>query len=97
MSYLNCLRVNEYCGALDSLYHCFDRLAPLENRPTTDDKLRTFRYAALNLAALHAQFGYKELSQLALKEAIMLAQEAGDNVCLQLAHSWVYYLTSKNK
>ncbi|XP_014222514.1 anaphase-promoting complex subunit 5 [Trichogramma pretiosum] len=97
LSYLNCLRVNEYCGALESLYHCFDRLTPVDNRPVSEDKLRTFRYAALNLAALHAQFGYKELARLALKETIMLAQEAGDNICLQLAHSWVYYLMDKNK
>ncbi|XP_058790721.1 anaphase-promoting complex subunit 5 isoform X2 [Phymastichus coffea] len=98
LSYLNCLRVNEYTGALHSLYHCFDRLTPVDSSPRlNEDKLRSFRYAALNLAALHAQFGYKKLAQLALKEAIMLAQEAGDNVCLQLAHSWNYYLTDKNK
>ena len=42
-------------------------------------------------------FFYRELAKLALKEAIMLAQEAGDNVCLQLAHSWLYYLIDKNK
>lgn len=37
----------------------------------------------------------REIAQFALKEAIKLAQEAGDNVCLQLAHSWVSYLTSE--
>jgi len=31
----------------------------------------------------------------ALKEAIKLAQEAGDNICLQLAHSWISYLTNE--
>ncbi|XP_033223750.1 anaphase-promoting complex subunit 5 isoform X2 [Belonocnema kinseyi] len=97
LSYLNCLRVNEYCGALDSLYHCFDRLAPVENRSTSDDRSRTFRYAALNLAALHAQFNHKDVARSALKEAIMMAQEAGDNVCLQLAHAWMYHLTDEKK
>ncbi|XP_011314211.1 anaphase-promoting complex subunit 5 [Fopius arisanus] len=97
LSYLNCLRVNEYCGAQDSLYHCFDRLAPLENRSATDDRSRTFRYAALNLAALHAQFDHKDVAKAALKEAIMMAQEAGDNVCLQLAHAWMYHLSKENK
>jgi len=48
--------VNDFCGAVNSLYHCFDRLAPLENRSTSEDRSRTFRYAALNLAVLHAQF-----------------------------------------
>ncbi|XP_018347045.1 PREDICTED: anaphase-promoting complex subunit 5 isoform X2 [Trachymyrmex septentrionalis] len=95
LSYLNCIRVNDFCGAVDSLYHCFDRLAPLENRSTPEDRSRTFRYAALNLAVLHAQFNHKEVAQYALKEAIKLAQEAGDNVCLQLAHSWMSYLISK--
>lgn len=58
LSYLNCIRVSDFCGAVDSLYHCFDRLAPLENRSTPEDRSRTFRYAALNLAALHAQFNH---------------------------------------
>lgn len=97
LSYLNCLRINEYCSAIDSLYHCFDRLAPSENRSTPEDKSRTLRYAALNLAVLHAHFNHKKVSQEALKEAIMMAQEAGDNVCLQLAHAWMYYLTSNKK
>ncbi|XP_015517721.1 anaphase-promoting complex subunit 5 [Neodiprion pinetum] len=97
LSYLNCLRVNEYCGAVDSLYHCFDRLAPLDNRATSEDRTRTFRYAALNLAALHAQFGHKKVALAALKEAIMMAQESGDNICLQHAHSWMYHLIDDRK
>ncbi|XP_034191300.1 anaphase promoting complex subunit 5 ida [Osmia lignaria lignaria] len=97
LSYLNCLRVNEYCGAVDSLYHCFDRLAAMENRSAPEDRSRIFRYAALNLAVLHAQFNHKEVAQAALKESIMMAQEAGDNVCLQLAHAWMYYLTTRQK
>lgn len=95
LSYLNCIRVSDFCGAVNSLYHCFDRLAPLENRSTPEDRSRTFRYAALNLAVLHAQFNHKEVALYALKEAIKLAQEAGDNVCLQLAHSWISYLTNE--
>lgn len=59
LSYLNCLRINEYCSAIDSLYHCFDRLAPSESRSTPEDKSRTLRYAALNLAVLHAHFNHK--------------------------------------
>lgn len=57
LSYLNYLRVKEFCGAINSLYHCFDR-----NAPITDSKNNTFeekyRYAALNLAVLHVQFGH---------------------------------------
>ncbi|XP_034947106.1 anaphase-promoting complex subunit 5 [Chelonus insularis] len=97
LSYLNCLRVNEYCGALDSLHHCFDQFLPNSSRITSDDKSRTFRYAALNLAALHAQFDQKKVAQSALREAIMMAQEAGDNVCLQLTHAWIHYLSNQTK
>lgn len=39
----------------------------------------------------------REVAQAALKEAIMMAQEAGDNVCLQLAHAWMYHLAIKQK
>lgn len=42
-----------------------------------------------------AAFLEREIAQYALKEAITLAQEAGDNVCLQLALSWMTYLTSE--
>lgn len=47
------------------------------------------RFAALNLGALHARFHHKEEAVLALKEAIMMAQEANDHVCLQHALSWL--------
>lgn len=52
--------MREYCGAIDSLFHCFDRNTALAaSSSTTDDKNRSFRYATLNLAILHAQFGQK--------------------------------------
>lgn len=40
---------------------------------------------------------FREVAQAALKEAIMMAQEAGDNVCLQLANAWMYNLTNEKK
>ncbi|GFR16257.1 anaphase-promoting complex subunit 5, partial [Trichonephila clavata] len=33
----------------------------------------------------------------ALNEAIMVAQEVNDNVCLQYSLAWLYRLTSENK
>lgn len=39
----------------------------------------------------------RDVARSALKEAIMMAQEAGDNVCLQLAHAWMYHLTDEKK
>lgn len=49
------------------------------------------------LFVLLFSFYLREVAQAALKEAIMMAQEAGDNVCLQLAHAWMYHLTTKQK
>lgn len=96
LSYLNALRVKEYCGAVNHLYHCFDRntLANNETKPAAnpDDIGRSFRYAALNLAALHCRFGHKEEALAALREAITMAQETNDNICLQHALSWLYRL-----
>ena len=64
LAYLNALRTNDYCTAVKSLYWSFDRSCQCESflNPEMDiDKLseevdRGFRYAALNLAALHANF-----------------------------------------
>lgn len=42
-------------------------------------------------------YNFRDVARSALKEAIMTAQEAGDNVCLQLAHAWMYHLTDEKK
>ncbi|PNF24685.1 hypothetical protein B7P43_G17552 [Cryptotermes secundus] len=99
LSYLNCLRVKEFCGAIDSLFHCFDRNSlSLDNKGNNqEEKSRAFRYAALNLAVLHAQFGHKKEALCALKEAIMTAHKANDSVCLQHALAWLYKLSDENK
>ncbi|CAB1319664.1 unnamed protein product [Coregonus sp. 'balchen'] len=44
---------------------------------------RSLRYAALNLAALHCRFGHYQQADLALQEAIRIAQESNYHVCLQ--------------
>ncbi|GFS47616.1 anaphase-promoting complex subunit 5 [Nephila pilipes] len=101
LSYLNSLRVKEYCGAKDNLYHHFDRntSVPQECKASvaSEDLTRSSRYAALNLAIFHALFGHKEEALSALNEAIMVAQEVNDNVCLQYSLAWLYRLTSENK
>ena len=38
-----------------------------------------YRYAALNLAAMHARFGHQEEAFNVLNEAIMMAQEGKKN------------------
>ncbi|KAL3872067.1 hypothetical protein ACJMK2_040023 [Sinanodonta woodiana] len=95
LSYLNSLRVKEYCTAVHNLYHYFDRNMSLmdsnsTNKGREEDVCR--RYAALNLALLHYRFGHKKESKAALHEAIRLAQGTNDHVCLQHALSWLYRL-----
>ncbi|ESP01711.1 hypothetical protein LOTGIDRAFT_238189 [Lottia gigantea] len=93
LSYLNSLRVKEYCTAVHNLYHYYDRNSKLtgtESTSTSKDKEElTRRYAALNLAALHFRFGHHGEAMASLIEAIHIAQEANDNICLQHALSWL--------
>ena len=112
LSYLNCVRVKEYCGAIYSLHRSFNRdggalaganspngsggsdanrLIKFPSSTLSNEELdRGFRYAALNLASLHAWFNNRSEAVAALKEAIMMAQEANDHVCLQHALTWLY-------
>lgn len=93
LSYMNNLRVKEYCNALHNLFHCFDRNTnfsddSITNKTVEEDVSR--RYASLNLAGLHFRFGHKEEALTALQEAIRMAQETNDHVCLQHALSWLH-------
>ncbi|KAG8201693.1 hypothetical protein JTE90_012757 [Oedothorax gibbosus] len=101
LSYMNAMRVKEYCASKEYLFHHFDRNTnvPLESKSSapSEDFARSSRYAALNLAIMHANFGHKDRAVVALNEAIMLAQEVNDNICLQYALAWLYRLTDENK
>ena len=68
LSYLNSLRVREYCTAFHNLFHYFDRNITLtaetaqqesSQKLKTKEKAVCRRYAALNLAALHYRFGHR--------------------------------------
>lgn len=100
-TFLNCLRAKEFKGALDSLYHYFDQQQwhkesaikiASSSEGTEPERCHRFRYAALNLAALHCQFGHREEALAALKEAIQIAQETNDHVCLEHCLGWLYRL-----
>uniref|UniRef100_A0ABM0LZU0 Anaphase-promoting complex subunit 5 n=1 Tax=Saccoglossus kowalevskii TaxID=10224 RepID=A0ABM0LZU0_SACKO len=87
LSYLNNLRINEFCNTIHELYRYSDKHAFSDN---DNDSYATeighsFRYAALNLAGVHCRFGHIDEATAALREAITMAQEANDNVCLQHA------------
>ncbi|CAH1961189.1 unnamed protein product [Acanthoscelides obtectus] len=97
LSYLNYLRVDEFCGAMRSLFNCFDAGLDPNVKYFGDGKSKRHRFAALNLAILHYHFGHVEEALAALKESIKISQEANDNVCLQHALSWLYRLTTVNE
>ena len=66
LSYLNGLRIGDYCSTLDSLYHYYDRCSSLtgsvgpQNKLTDEDVAsRSYRFAALGLAATHFRFGHR--------------------------------------
>ena len=90
LSYLNSLRMNEFVGAVDSLYDAsYHIISSTNSKIFLDDINKNFRYAALNLASLHARLGHNEEALAAVKESIMLSQEAKDHACLQHALSWL--------
>ncbi|KAK2102779.1 Anaphase-promoting complex subunit 5 [Saguinus oedipus] len=91
LSYLNNLRVQDVFSSTHSLLHYFDRLilTGAESKSNGEEGYgRSLRYAALNLAALHCRFGHYQQAELALQEAIRIAQESND-------HSWLYVLGQK--
>ncbi|XP_073941660.1 anaphase promoting complex subunit 5 ida [Choristoneura fumiferana] len=90
LSFLNCIRMKEFCGAQDSLYNCFDRavFSVSGNSSGCNDRNKSFRYAALNRAAMHTKFGHNSLAMESVREALATAQEAGDGACLAHAAAW---------
>ncbi|POI26323.1 hypothetical protein CIB84_009927, partial [Bambusicola thoracicus] len=98
LSYLNSLRVHDVFSSTHSLLHYFDRLilTGAESKSNGDEGYgRSLRYAALNLAALHCRFGHYQQAELALQEAIRIAQESNDHVCLQHCLSWLHISEQK--
>ncbi len=109
LHYMNSLRTNEFCQSMHQLRWCFDRSCNPANtesnnysshdlkQPSAEEIDKGFRYAALNLAALHARFSHKEEAVTALKEAIMMAQEANDHICLQHALTWLFKVQPEDR
>ncbi|XP_037536636.1 anaphase-promoting complex subunit 5 [Nematolebias whitei] len=95
LNYLNSMRVQDIFLSAHSLLHYFDRLilSSTEGKSNGEEGYgRSLRYAALNLASLHCRFGHYQQADLALQEAIRIAQESNDHVCLQHCLSWLYTL-----
>lgn len=103
LSYMNSLRIRDYFNAMDAFHSSYDRTATRGNTQTkllndqaqpipVNSNNKGLQYSSLNLAILHVQFGHTQEALASLKECIMLAQEAGDRICLQLAQSWLCLL-----
>lgn len=107
LSYMNYLRLHEYCGALGSLYEYFDQCQVLQGPPSSSSRsktnteddvhIRNHRYAALNVAAMEFRFGHRKEAVAAIQEAIKLGQESNDSVCLQHALVWLHRLGIHNE
>lgn len=105
LSYMNSLRIRDFFNAMDAFHSAYDRTATRGNTQTKlmseqaqpilpNSNNKGLQYSSLNLAILHVQFGHTQEALASLKECIMLAQEAGDRICLQLAQSWLCLLDS---
>ena len=90
LSYLNCLRLKELVGAVDSLYAASNQSVNLgQAKLSLEEVNKAYRYAGLNMASLHARLGHVGEALAAVRESITIAQEARDHVCLQHAFSWI--------
>lgn len=99
LSYLNSLRVRDLPNCIEALHRTFDRNAEkyAQNNTQQDSVSKSnFQYSLLNLAILHTLFNHNEEAMKCLKECIMIAQENGDRVCLQLAQLWCCLLDNSN-
>lgn len=110
LTYLNSLRVRDFFASLDSYHRAYDKNSSREitsvpssaesnqsssNGGQAKTSNKGLQYSSLNLAILHMQFGHYNEVHSNLRESIMLAQEAGDKTCLQLAHLWLCLLDKK--
>lgn len=72
---------------------------PHSGGPNATGKTSTSRnivqYAALNLAALHHRFGHTALALAAAQEAVRVAQQNADHLCVALALAWLYQLLAR--
>jgi anaphase-promoting complex subunit 5 len=94
LSYLNNIRIRDLPNCIEALHRSFDRNAGKYGQNHNDNNpcKSNFQYSVLNLAILHTMFDHKEEAIKCLKECIMVAQENGDRVCLQLAQLWMCLL-----
>lgn len=94
--------MKEFSGAQDSLYNCFDRTVfnMASSTVASNDRNKNFRYAALNRAAMHTQFGHKLvhinfslITTFLPLNAVMLMNKKFNYLLLCLFNKDVLYIT----
>lgn len=98
LSYLNNIRIRDLPNCIEALHRSFDRNAGKYGQTHQENNASksNFQYSVLNLAILHTMFDHNAEALKCLKECIMIAQENGDRVCLQLAQLWLCLLDKSN-
>lgn len=83
VAYLRHWRAGDYDAALSALHRYFDYMMSSRHR-------YYYHYALLALATLHASFSCEDEALRAINEAIMVAREARDSVCLNYLLAWLF-------
>ena len=79
LSYLNCLRLKEVVGAVDSLYASSNQsLNPAQGKLSLEEGNKVYRYAGLNMASLHARLGHAGEALAAIRESITMLEDKLD-------------------
>ncbi|KAL0490589.1 anaphase-promoting complex subunit Apc5 [Acrasis kona] len=87
LKYLRCVGRREWKLAVDHLYRYFDY-----SQQGTKKSFMAADYAAINLAALHFQFGHHESSLRSIRESIRIAQSKNEQECLAISLSFLFRL-----
>ena len=95
LSFLNYLRLSEMNKASKMLCLYFDHKnfqtlsTDSSEQEKHQDMFKRFRYGALNLGIMHCKHRNYAQSMIVLKEAVRIAQETNDDMCLKHAIFWI--------
>lgn len=99
LRYLNCLSSGDFPAAMDSLHRYFDYSAGKGglNAGGTSSSATTGRFQAglLALGSMHARFGHTNQALQALNEAVGIAQQNNDDMCLAHALAALCHVISE--
>ncbi|KAJ5884978.1 hypothetical protein N7495_009488 [Penicillium taxi] len=85
LNFLDAWRAGDYTSAFDNLHRYFDHT--MHSIPERS----SYQFALLNLAILHADFECFDEAISAIQEAVAIARESHDSICLNFCLSWMYH------